>query len=106
MRHEKAFVLRTGRLVKVIITGILATDLSKVSVETDILIKDIRDEHFHPPIGSIHPRYWKLKRLDAEQARVLQIRYSGLTQRQLRSAMKEFEQMLTPVFTSDLAGVC
>ena len=93
MRFEKAFVLKTGRSVKVIITGILAADLSKVSVEMDVLIKDLRDEDFHPPIGNSHPKYWKLKRLDAEQARSLQILYSGLTQRQLRQAMKEFEQM-------------
>ena len=105
MRFEKAFVLKTGRSVKVIITGILASDLSKVSVGMDVLIKDLRDEDFHPPIGNSHPKYWKLKRLDAEQARVLQLRYSGLTQRQLRHAMKEFEQMSGHEFTSGVVQV-
>ncbi|WP_221391925.1 hypothetical protein [Dyadobacter sp. NIV53] len=106
MRHEKAFVLPTGRLVKVIITSYLAEDLSKVSVEIEVFIKDERDEHFRVPIGTAHPRYWKLKRLDSEQARVMQIRYSGLTQRQLRRALKEFEQMPAPVKTCDVADFC
>ena len=114
MKYEKGFVLLTGRLVKIIITGILAPDLSKVSIETDVLIKDINDEHFHLPIGNSHPRYWKLKRLNAEQAKILQIRYSGLTQRQLRKTMREFEQMLAPVIAKEavnliprpVAGTC
>jgi len=92
MKHEKVFVLEMGRLAKVITRGKLAADLSKVTIETEVLIKDTKDEDFHPPIQLSHPKYWKLKRLTAEQARILQFQYSGLTDKHLRKSIKEFEK--------------
>jgi len=92
MKHEKVFALETGRLAKVITKGMLADDLSKVSIQTEVLIKDPKDEDFHPPIGSSHPKYWKLKSLTDEQSRLLQIRYSGITDKHIRKSIREFEK--------------
>jgi hypothetical protein len=94
MKNEKIYELETGRTAKVITRGILASDLSKVIIETEVLVKDQREEEFHPPIGLSHPKYWKLKRLTAEQSRKLQIQYSGVSDKQIRKAVREFEKML------------
>ena len=92
MKNEKVFVLEMGRLAKVITRGKLAEDFSKVIIETEVLIKDAKDEDFHPPIQLSHPKYWKLKKLSAEQARILQFKYSGLTEKHLKKSIKEFEK--------------
>jgi len=94
MKHERIFVLQSGRAAKVIITGILASDLSKVSIDIDVLVKDPKEEEFRAPIGISHPKYWKLQRLTDELARKLQIQYSGISEKQIRKAVKEFEKML------------
>lgn len=96
MRQEKIFVLETGRCLKVITEGLLANDFSKITITVNVLIKDPKEEEFHLPIVETHPKFWKLKKLDAEQARALQTEYSGVSEKQLRKAVKEFEQMLSP----------
>lgn len=94
MKNEKIYELKAGRTAKVIIKGTPASDLSKIVIETEVLVKDQREEEFRPPIGLSHPKYWKLKRLTVEQSRKLQIQYSGLSDKQIRKAVGEFEKML------------
>lgn len=93
MTHEKVFILETGRAVKVSVEGVLAEDLSKVSIQVDVLIKDPKDEEFRPPIGLTHPKYWKLKGLDPEKASALQIQYSGVHRKQIRKTIREFDKL-------------
>lgn len=93
MTHEKVFILETGRAVKVMVEGVLAEDLSKVSIQVDVLIKDPKEEEFRPPIGPTHPKYWKLKNLDDEKAGLLQIQYSGVARKQIRKTIREFDKM-------------
>ncbi|WP_353720484.1 hypothetical protein [Dyadobacter sp. 676] len=93
MTHEKIFVLETGRAVKVMVEGVLADDLSKVSIQVDVLIKDPKDEEFKPPIGLAHPKYWKLKSLDPAKARELQIQYSGAHRKHIRKTIREFDKL-------------
>lgn len=93
MNHEKVFVLETGRSIKVMVEGVLADDLSKVSIQVDVLIKDPREEAFRPPIGAAHPKYWKLKNLDPDKARKLQIQYSGVHRKQIKKTVREFDQL-------------
>lgn len=93
MTHEKVFNLETGRAVKVMVEGVLASDLSKVSIQVDVLIKEPKDEDFRAPIGPTHPKYWKLKSLDAEKAGLLQIQYSGVARKQIRKTIREFDKM-------------
>lgn len=96
MKQEKIFVLETGRSIKIITEGILAEDLSKVTITTTVLIKNPREEEFHLPIGETHPKFWKLKQLDEEKSRLLHIKYSGVTDKMLKKAAKAFDQMLHP----------
>jgi len=96
MKQEKIFTLETGRCIKIITEGLLAEDFSRITVTIDVLIKDPKEENFHLPIVETHPKYWKLKKLNAEQSRILQNEYSGVTEKQIRKAVKEFEQMLSP----------
>ncbi|OJV12905.1 MAG: hypothetical protein BGO21_04020 [Dyadobacter sp. 50-39] len=93
MTHEKIFVLETGRAVKVKVEGVLASDLSKVSIQVDVLIKDPKEEEFRPPIGLTHPKYWKLKNLEPEKAGLLQIQYSGVHRKQIRKTIREFDKL-------------
>jgi hypothetical protein len=97
MKQEKIFTLETGRCIKVITEGLLAEDFSRITVTVDVLIRDPKEEDFHLPIVETHPKYWKLKKLNAEQSRILQKEYSGVTEKQIRKAVKEFEQMLSPM---------
>ena len=59
---------------------------TKVNPEIEVLIKEPKDEYFHPPIGITHPKYWKLKKLDSQQYKLLQIQYSGITEKQIRES--------------------
>lgn len=93
MTHEKIFVLETGRTVKVKVEGVLADDLSKVSIQVDVLIRDPKEEEFRPPIGLTHPKYWKLKNLDREKAGLLQIQYSGVHRKHIRKTIREFDKL-------------
>ncbi|MGX5854709.1 hypothetical protein ACWKW6_13745 [Dyadobacter jiangsuensis] len=79
--------------MKVKVEGVLADDLSKVSIQVDVLIKDPRDEEFRPPIGLTHPKYWKLKNLEPEKASALQIQYSGVHRKQIRKTIREFDKL-------------
>ena len=92
MKRFKVYKHPNGRLIQVIIEGNLSEDLSKVSIDIDVLIKDSQDEDFHAVIGESHPKYWKLKRLEPAQIKAMQIKYSGVSAKQIRSAVKEFEQ--------------
>ncbi|WP_439557618.1 hypothetical protein [Dyadobacter sp.] len=91
MTHEKTLTLHTGRCVKVITQ--LGNPMTPDEIKIDILIKDPSDAHYHLPIGLSHPKYWKLKRIGEEKSKQMQIQYSGLTEKQLRSVVKEFKQM-------------
>lgn len=96
MIHEKTFTLETGRSVKVIAKAQDIAGQAKVKPEIEVLIKEPRDENFRPPIGITHPKYWKLKKLDLQQSKILQIQYSGITDKQLRKAIREFDRLLAP----------
>lgn len=90
MTHEKTLTLRTGRSVKVITQSTSLIDPQ--DIEIDVLIKEPSEANYRPPIGLTHPKYWKLKQMDAQKSRKLQIKYSGLTEKQVRIAIKEFRQ--------------
>jgi hypothetical protein len=91
--HEKIFFLKTGRLSKVIIKGIKLESFG-YHREIEIKIKDPKEEYFHNPIEQNHPRYWKLKNASEEYSRRMTIFYSGLTEKHIKQAIKEFDQML------------
>ena len=95
MRHEKTFLLDTGRTIKVIITGYEIPGQSAIQKECEVLIKEPKEEDFRAPIGPSHPQFWKLKRMNNEQARLLQIEYSGVTEKYINKTLKEFEQVMT-----------
>ena len=87
MTLEKTLVLETGRSVKVITQH--ANLVDQENIELDILIKEPKEEHFRPPIGVTHPKYWKLKNMDPKKSRLLQLRYSGLSAKQVRKVVRE-----------------
>lgn len=93
MRHEKTLSLETGRSVKVITQPVNPTDPSKIELE--VLIKEPKETHYHPPIGLTHPKYWTLKRMDPDKSRAMQIQYSGLSEKQVRNVLKELRKELS-----------
>lgn len=94
MIHEKTFLLGTGRAVKLIVKGYGTPGESEIRTEINVLVKDPKEEYFHAPIGMSHPQFWKLKRMSSEQARQLQIAYSGILDKHINKAVKEFEEIL------------
>ncbi|TLV03335.1 hypothetical protein [Dyadobacter luticola] len=92
MKHEKEVTLETGRTIKIILSEAVRPNNHEVMLDLDVLIRDPKDEDFHPPIEQTHPKYWKLKSMDSEKSRQMQIKYSGITDKLIRKAIKEFRQ--------------
>ena len=92
MAHFKIITLQTGRMVKLTFddTTRWEEDDQKIKGLIHVTIKERNEERFHPPIGMNHPRYWKLKSSATEQAARLQLTYSGLSSRQISTAIKEY----------------
>jgi len=93
MKLEKIYALAAGREAKVIVSEEYSQGYTKNGIRIDVLIKDPKENEFHLPITAIHPQFWKLKRLDPNQCRLLQYQYSGVSEKQIRKAVKEFRQM-------------
>ncbi|WP_159478315.1 hypothetical protein [Dyadobacter sp. 3J3] len=93
MIHQQIITLKTGREVKVTLNGIPTEDPSKVIIQTDVQIKEPREEQFHVPIHASHPKYWKLKVMSPSQARMMYFKYSGLSKKQMRKLLAEFEHI-------------
>ncbi len=87
MIQEKTVLLQTGRSVKIIAKDLLDTDVP--DIEVNVLIKEPSEVHYHTPI------YWKLKKLPPQQSRLLQLQYSGLSDKDIRKAIKEFKKDLS-----------
>lgn len=88
MTLEKIFTLKTGRSVKVIIHEIKKTGDSELNI--GVLIKEPNEPEFRLPINDRHPQYWKLQRLDRQHASKLQITYSGIKKKHIKSAINEY----------------
>jgi len=99
MVHEKIFKLAIGREAKIIMNGYLLNNSVEIAIEFEFLLKDSHEKYFRDPIGVNHPRYWKLKRSDQEKSQLLQLQYSGISKKQLSSAIEEFKQLMGPGFT-------
>jgi hypothetical protein len=93
MKLEKTFLLPTGRAVKITAESALASTVELNKEDFDILIKEPREEYFRPPISETHPKYWKLKKLNPLEIKLIEIRYSGLSDKQIRNTLKEFEKI-------------
>ncbi|ACT94259.1 hypothetical protein [Dyadobacter fermentans] len=95
MIHEKIFQLKSGREVKVVVKSYFLHDNPLRDTEYEILIREPKEKYFRAPIGINHPQYWKMKRSGAQQARILLMEYSGITQRQVNQAIAEFNRILS-----------
>ena len=94
MIHEKTFDLAVDRSAKIIVKGSLSNNSRQVTIDFEFLIKDKNDRYFRSPIGLNHPQYWKLQKLTAEKAQLLQLEYSGISRKQLNVALREFKQQI------------
>ncbi|REA60836.1 hypothetical protein DSL64_13075 [Dyadobacter luteus] len=97
MKLEKTFLLPTGRTVKIIAEPTAKNEIPFNKEDFDILIKEPKEEEFHPPIGETHPKYWKLKKLNPREVKLIEIKYSGLSEKQIRNTLKEFEKIRASV---------
>ncbi|CAG5070648.1 hypothetical protein DYBT9623_03193 [Dyadobacter sp. CECT 9623] len=95
MIHEKIFHLKSGREVKVVVKGYFLNDNPQVSTDYEVFIKDPKETFFRTPIGANHPQYWKMRRSTPQQAKVLLLEYSGISQRQVSQAIAEFNKIAT-----------
>jgi hypothetical protein len=95
MIHEKIFQLKSGREVKVVVKSYFLHDNPQRDTDCEILIREPKEKYFRTPIGVNHPQYWKMKRSSAQQARVILMEYSGITQRQINQVITEFNRILS-----------
>jgi hypothetical protein len=95
MIHEKIFHLKSGREVKVVVKGYFLNDNPQFSTEYEVLIKEPKETFFRAPIGINHPQYWKMKRSTTQQAKMLLLEYSGISQRQVNQAISEFNKIVS-----------
>jgi hypothetical protein len=100
MKLEKIYILAAGREAKVIVSEERSPAYTKSGIRIDVLIKDPRENEYHLPITETHPQFWKLKRLDPNQGRMLQYQYSGVSEKQVRKAIKEYRQMCSQAVAS------
>jgi len=94
MVHEKVFVLKNRREVKVIFASISDPVSQKLKYDYTILIKEPGEKVFREPIGVSHPKYWKLQKASREQGRELILTYSGISRRHLTDVEREFEKLM------------
>lgn len=97
MKLEKTFLLPTGRTVKVTAQPTVQSTIPFSKEDFEILIKEPKEEDFHPAIGETHPKYWKLKKLNPKEVKLVAIKYSGLSEKQIRNTLKEFEKIRASV---------
>ncbi|KAA6438248.1 hypothetical protein FEM33_16210 [Dyadobacter flavalbus] len=100
MKLEKIYSLAAGREAKVIVSEEHSPAFTKSGIKIEVLIKDPRENDFHLPITETHPQFWKLKRLDPDQCSMLQYQYSGITEKQVRKAIKEYRQLSSQALVS------
>lgn len=93
MNPEKTLILQTGRSVKVLADIQNSEYLYKTELE--VLIKEPWETAYHPPIGTCHPKYWKMQKMDREKSRKLQLAYSGLSDKDIRKAIKDLRRQLS-----------
>jgi hypothetical protein len=96
MIHEKIFILAVDREAKIILKGNAANNSRQINIDFEFLIKEKHDKFFRSPIGINHPKYWKLQGLTPEKAQLMQLVYSGVSKKQLDTAIKEFKQFFGP----------
>ncbi len=94
MVHEKIFTLKNRREVKIIFKSIQNAVTQKLKFDYEILIREPGEKSFRLPIGVSHPKYWKLQKVGKEQGRELILMYSGITQRHLLEAEREFNNLI------------
>lgn len=92
MDFEREITLKTGRCVKVL--GSAVQNHSRAAFELIVLVKDPEDNTYYPPIGPNHSKYWQLKRLNAQLAGILQLRHSGISDRDLKQILMDLEEMI------------
>ncbi|TDE11282.1 hypothetical protein [Dyadobacter psychrotolerans] len=93
MLLEKIFKLAENREAKIVIRGQHLRNSNTIDIDFEFLIKDSNETNYRPPIGLNHPQFWKLKKSTQEKSQLLQLEYSGVSRRQVRAAIDEFEQV-------------
>lgn len=99
MIYERIFRLTATREVKVVVNGSIRKGSSIIGIDFEFLIRENGEKGFRPAIGIEHPQYWKLKNYTPEKSQLLQLEYSGISRKQLKTAMREFEEMMGPGFS-------
>ena len=99
MNLEKVFYLSVGRLARIVVHGRPGKRSNELLIDLEFSIKDNHDTSFRPPIGVNHPQYWKLKNADPAKSQKLQLEYSGISRKQLKEAIQEFQAKVGPGYT-------
>ena len=99
--NERLLILKTGRSVKVVASRTGNKDLTTAEIEWDILIKDPKDQQFHPLISSSHPMFWKIKKLTPMRRKLVELQYAGINKRETKKIFTEWN-MLTDNLSQDI----
>lgn len=92
--NERLLILKTGRSVKVVAIRTENVEYSTTAqLEWVILIKDPKDPHFHPLIGSSHPMFWKIKKLSPLQRKLVELQYAGINKTETKKIVAEWNKL-------------
>ncbi|MCE7066123.1 hypothetical protein [Dyadobacter sp. CY326] len=92
MDFEREILLKTGRCVKIFASAV--QNHLRLVFELIVIVKDPDENTFHPPIGPNHSKYWQLKRLNTQLAGILQLRHSGVSDKDFKQILSEVEDMV------------
>ena len=93
MIYKKTYLQLSGRSLMVVVKGFINSEEYDVTTELEVLVKEPDEKDFYPPVGIGHFAYEKLLSLGKDDARQLQIIYSGITLKQMNQTLTEFEQI-------------
>ncbi|MEO6285367.1 MAG: hypothetical protein ABIN80_09415 [Dyadobacter sp.] len=88
--REKVVLLRTGKMVKIVSRQLQDNDLHKTDNQVDVLVREQDQENFRPFLSISHPKYWKFINLNPRQSIILQLKYSGLSKKEIALVIEEF----------------
>ena len=89
---KKMFLLRSGRIVSVT-SSLRVQAASLTAAQLEVSVKEPQEDSFHAPIQTAHPKYCKLKTLDEDRQRILQLKYSGLNKKEIDLALEGLRQL-------------
>ncbi|WP_159476725.1 hypothetical protein [Dyadobacter sp. 3J3] len=88
--REKVVLLRTGKMVKIVRREHIETISQKTDNRVDVFVRELDQDTFSPFLNVSHPKYYKFINHLPRPSVILQLRYSGLSKKEIALIIEEF----------------